>query len=143
MSPAQHRFGSIAKRKYMGPTAKPARRTSSGALAASLQPVARLRFRHCLPPPRILHPAPTRETPGTPTARPNTPPPPPVRLSYQPPTSSTFLSEQTSHQQPASITFLSEQIRTSHQPSAKQTGYASALRQGEATIFLSSSYLDP
>jgi hypothetical protein len=31
-----------------------------------------------------------------------------VRLAYQPPASSTFLSEQTSHQQPASNTFLSE-----------------------------------
>jgi hypothetical protein len=33
----------------------------------------------------------------------------PVRLAYQPPASSTFLSEQTSHQQPASSTYLSEQ----------------------------------
>jgi hypothetical protein len=32
----------------------------------------------------------------------------PVRLAYQPPASSTFLSEQTSHQQPASSAFLSE-----------------------------------
>jgi hypothetical protein len=32
----------------------------------------------------------------------------PVRLAYQPPASSTFLSEQTSHQQSASSTFLSE-----------------------------------
>jgi hypothetical protein len=40
----------------------------------------------------------------------------PVRLAYQPPASSTFLSEQTSHQQPASSTFLSEQTSTSHQP---------------------------
>jgi hypothetical protein len=32
----------------------------------------------------------------------------PVRLSYQPPASNTFLSEQTSHQQPASSTLLSE-----------------------------------
>jgi hypothetical protein len=40
----------------------------------------------------------------------------PVRSVYQPPASSTFLSEQTSHQQPASSTFLSEQISTSHQP---------------------------
>jgi hypothetical protein len=33
----------------------------------------------------------------------------PVRLAYQPPTSSsTFLSEQSSHHQPASSTFLSE-----------------------------------
>jgi plasmid rolling circle replication initiator protein Rep len=40
----------------------------------------------------------------------------PVRLAYQPPANSTFLSEQTSHQQSASSTFLSEQISTSHQP---------------------------
>jgi hypothetical protein len=36
-------------------------------------------------------------------------------LAYQPPASSTFLSEQTSHQQPANNTFLSEQTSTSHQ----------------------------
>jgi hypothetical protein len=42
-------------------------------------------------------------------------------LAYQPPASSTFLSEQTSHQQPASSTFLSEQISISHQPN-EQTG---------------------
>jgi hypothetical protein len=46
----------------------------------------------------------------------------PVRLAYQPPASSTFLSEQTSHQQPASRTFLSKQTSTSHQPPAKRTG---------------------
>jgi hypothetical protein len=40
----------------------------------------------------------------------------PVRLSYQPPANSTFLSEQINHQQPASNTFLSEQTSTSHQP---------------------------
>jgi hypothetical protein len=34
----------------------------------------------------------------------------PVRLAYQPPASSTCLSEQTSHQQLANSTFLSEQI---------------------------------
>jgi multisubunit Na+/H+ antiporter MnhE subunit len=45
----------------------------------------------------------------------------PVRLAYQPPASSTFLSEQTSHQQPANSTFLSEQISTSHQPPAERT----------------------
>jgi hypothetical protein len=45
----------------------------------------------------------------------------PVRLAYQSPVSSTFLSEQTSHQQSASSTFLSEQISTSHQQSAKQS----------------------
>jgi hypothetical protein len=32
----------------------------------------------------------------------------PVRLAYQPPASSTFLSEQISHRQPASSTLLSE-----------------------------------
>jgi hypothetical protein len=47
----------------------------------------------------------------------------PVRLAYQPPASSTFLSEQTSHQQLASSTFISEQISTSHHPPAKQTGW--------------------
>jgi hypothetical protein len=46
----------------------------------------------------------------------------PVCLAYQPPATSTFLSEQTSHQQPASSTFLSEQTSTSHQPPAKRTG---------------------
>jgi hypothetical protein len=40
----------------------------------------------------------------------------PVRSDYQPPASSTFLSEQISHQQSGSSTFLSEQISTSHQP---------------------------
>jgi hypothetical protein len=38
----------------------------------------------------------------------------PDRLAYQPPASSSFLSQQTSHQQPVSSTFLSEQISTSH-----------------------------
>jgi hypothetical protein len=46
----------------------------------------------------------------------------PVRLAYQPPASSTFLSQQTSHQQPASTTLLSEQTSTSHQPPANRTG---------------------
>jgi hypothetical protein len=46
----------------------------------------------------------------------------PVRLAYQPPASSTFLSEQISHQQPANSTFLSEQTSTSHQPPANRTG---------------------
>jgi hypothetical protein len=45
----------------------------------------------------------------------------PVRLAYQPPANSTFLSQQTSHQQSASSTFLSEQTSTSHQPPAKRT----------------------
>jgi hypothetical protein len=39
-----------------------------------------------------------------------------LRLAYQPPVGSTFLSEQTNYQQPVSSTFLSEQISTSHQP---------------------------
>jgi hypothetical protein len=46
----------------------------------------------------------------------------PVRLAYQPPASSTFLSQQTSHQQPASSTLLTEQTSTSHQPPANRTG---------------------
>jgi hypothetical protein len=46
----------------------------------------------------------------------------PVRLAYQPPGNSTFLSQQTSHQQPASSTLLSEQTSTSHQPPANRTG---------------------
>jgi hypothetical protein len=46
----------------------------------------------------------------------------PVRLAYQPPASSIFLSQQTSHQQPGSSTFLSEQTSTSNQPPAKRTG---------------------
>jgi hypothetical protein len=46
----------------------------------------------------------------------------PVRSAYQPPASSTFISEQTSHQQSVSSTFLSEQINTSHQPN-KQAAY--------------------
>jgi hypothetical protein len=46
----------------------------------------------------------------------------PIRSAYQPPASSTFLSEETSHQQSASSAFLSEQISTSHQPPAKRTG---------------------
>jgi hypothetical protein len=51
----------------------------------------------------------------------------PVRLAYQPPASSTFLSEQISHQQPASSTLLSEQTSTSHQPPANRTGWWCAL----------------
>jgi hypothetical protein len=43
-------------------------------------------------------------------------------LTYQPPASSTFLSEQISHQQPANITFLSAQISTSHQPNEQADG---------------------
>jgi hypothetical protein len=40
----------------------------------------------------------------------------PLRSAYQPPGSSTFLSEQTIHQQPANSTFLLQQTSTSHQP---------------------------
>jgi hypothetical protein len=40
----------------------------------------------------------------------------PVCLAYQPPASSTFLSEQIIHQQPANSNFLSEQTSISHQP---------------------------
>jgi hypothetical protein len=40
----------------------------------------------------------------------------PVRLTYQPPASSTFLSQQTNHQQSASSIFLSEQTSISHPP---------------------------
>jgi hypothetical protein len=46
----------------------------------------------------------------------------PVRLAYQPPASSIFLSEQIRHQQPASSTLLSQQTSTSHQPPANRTG---------------------
>jgi hypothetical protein len=46
----------------------------------------------------------------------------PVRLAYQPPVSSTFLSEQTNHQQPVtSTTILSGQTNINNQPPAKQT----------------------
>jgi hypothetical protein len=38
----------------------------------------------------------------------------PVRLAYQPPASSTFLSQQISHQQPANSTLVSERTSTSH-----------------------------
>jgi hypothetical protein len=48
--------------------------------------------------------------------------PQPVRLAYQPPASSTFLSEQISQQEPANSTFLSEQTSTSHHPPANRTG---------------------
>jgi hypothetical protein len=44
----------------------------------------------------------------------------PIRLAYQPPASSTFISEQTSHQQPASSSFFSKQISTSRQPPANK-----------------------
>jgi hypothetical protein len=54
----------------------------------------------------------------------------PVRLAYQPPANSTFLSQQTSHQQPANRTFLSEQTSTSHQPPAKRTICVSTCRSG-------------
>jgi hypothetical protein len=45
--------------------------------------------------------------------------------AYQPPASSTFLSEQTSHQQSASSTFLSEQsaLAISHQPNEQAVSW--------------------
>jgi hypothetical protein len=43
----------------------------------------------------------------------------PVRLAYQPPANSTFLSEQTSHQQPARTSQQYSSLRTNqHQSSA-------------------------
>jgi hypothetical protein len=56
------------------------------------------------------------------------------RSAYQPPASSTFLSEQISHQQPASSTFLSEQTSTSHQPPAKRTGCCSGKKNEVAYL---------
>jgi hypothetical protein len=50
-----------------------------------------------------------------------------VRSTYQPPASSTFLSEQTNHQRPASSTLLSEETSTSHQPPANRTGCMSGM----------------
>jgi hypothetical protein len=46
-----------------------------------------------------------------------------VRLAYQPPTSGTLFSEQTSHQQPTSNIFLSEKISTSHQSNEQAEQY--------------------
>jgi hypothetical protein len=67
----------------------------------------------------------------------------PVRSAYQPPASSTFLSEQTSHHQPANCTFLSQQISTSHQPPAKRTGWLAISNQSFPALcmrFLRFSY---
>jgi hypothetical protein len=47
-------------------------------------------------------------------------------LAYQPPASSTFLSEQTSYQQPASSTFHSEQISINHANRVKDYVMAAA-----------------
>jgi hypothetical protein len=55
-------------------------------------------------------------------------------LAYQPPASSTFLSEQTSHQQPASSTLLSEQTSTSHQPPANRTGCRSTMEDSTYAV---------
>jgi hypothetical protein len=55
-------------------------------------------------------------------------------LAYQPPASSTFLSQQISYQQPASSTFLSKQTSTSHQPPAKRTGRKHGVPQGKEII---------
>jgi hypothetical protein len=51
-----------------------------------------------------------------------------VRLAYQPPAHSTFLSKQISHQLPTSSTFLSEQTSTSHQPLAERTACKKGLK---------------
>jgi hypothetical protein len=45
----------------------------------------------------------------------------PVRLAYQSPASSTFISEQTSHHQPANSILLSEQTSTNHHQPAERT----------------------
>jgi predicted transposase YdaD len=56
--------------------------------------------------------------------------------AYQPPASSTFLSEQTSQQQPANNTFLSEQTSTSHQPPAIRTGCQKAEQSERQQILI-------
>jgi hypothetical protein len=67
----------------------------------------------------------------------------PVRLAYQPPASSTFLSQQTSHQQPASSTLLSEQTSTSHQPPANRTGcWSDQVNSYDACLFLGQFQLE-
>jgi hypothetical protein len=66
-------------------------------------------------------------------------------LAYQPPASSTFLSEQISHQQPASTILLSEDISTGHpvrlayQPPASSTFLSEQIshQQPASTILLS------
>jgi hypothetical protein len=65
----------------------------------------------------------------------------PVRLAYQPPGSSTFLSEKTSHQQPASSTLLSEQTSTSHQPTeqAASVGALVKINYISSTLLLNCS----
>jgi hypothetical protein len=56
----------------------------------------------------------------------------PVRLAYQPPANSTFLSEQTSHQQPARTSQQYSSLRTNqHQPSA--TSQPNKLKEGTDT----------
>jgi hypothetical protein len=61
----------------------------------------------------------------------------PVHLAYQPPVSSTFLSEQTSHQQSAKSIFLSQQISTSHQPNEQATSPYKKL------LFFKKKQIDP
>jgi hypothetical protein len=63
----------------------------------------------------------------------------PVRLAYQPPASRTFLSEQTSHQQPANNIFLSEQITTSHQPN-EQSAFQKANTLREHEVLIYAIY---
>jgi hypothetical protein len=56
-----------------------------------------------------------------------------VRLAYQLPASSTFLSKQISYHQPANGTFPSEQTNTSRQPPAKRTVWEIFLPVSENT----------
>jgi hypothetical protein len=56
----------------------------------------------------------------------------PIRLSYQPPHSSTFLSEQTSHQKSANSTFLSEQI--SHRSNEQAACHRRSIGVGRASL---------
>jgi hypothetical protein len=62
--------------------------------------------------------------------------PSPVRLTYQPPASSTFLSKQTSHQQSASSTFLSSARLHSYTP-AHTARKKEAARRGTQPIRIS------
>jgi hypothetical protein len=64
----------------------------------------------------------------------------PVRLPYQPPASSTFLSQETSHQQPASSTFLSEQISINHQPPVKRT-CCNNVEDRQGSLYLGVSFI--
>jgi hypothetical protein len=52
----------------------------------------------------------------------------PIRLAYQPPASSTFLSEQTSHRQPATVLFSQNKPAPviSHQPNEQAVDLANS-----------------